>query len=1215
MDDNFGLHDVICDVMFYLLNNLQILSFLLLVRISVRTKTLAAKLLGKHTFIPMNCFLTILFLWYFSPAAHLYAQAHNGKNTLRNTSKNASNYPSQHVMPGRQDNDIIFHRLNTEQGLSQSNVYAITQDRIGFIWIATADGLSRYDGSSFKVFRRMAGDKTTLSDNFATCLATDHTGTLWIGTRDGGLNTFNHTTGRFAAFKNSPQSSAKSISSNNVTVLYCDKQGTLWVGTDNGLNRFDPVTGTFTVFLHAKDNPTSISNNEITAIVEDAKGNLWVGTEDGLNLCDRPSGTFRAVCRRSRTSPGLESTEISALAADGRGNLWVGTQFTGLYRIGVATERVEEHWKANAKTPFAEFSGGLFDNNIRTLYRTANDELWVGTASSGLYLLDPVRHSFTHYTYDPANNRSLSGNIIFAIHEDRSGAYWVGTFGNGLNVFHAQANVFLTTICNPQNPNDLLSNSIYALVEDHHGFVWIGTEQGLVRYNRRTREMLTMPYKSPHTNIPSPEFVRNIIEARDGRTLWLATDGGLQKFDPVTMRRTVYAGTLAKPDSTLKRRLQVLDARTIDQTFALHESRDGLIWVGTRGAGVKVFNPRTGNFVAHYLSDPAQPSLSHNFVRCIQEDSAGRTWFGTRGGGLSRFNPRTAEWKVFRHDDNAPNSLSHDAIFSLHFSADTLLWIGTQGGGLCCMDVRSEQFVAWKEEHGLANNVVYGVLEDRQGDLWLSTHQGLSRMTPPNVKHQANLPRTTDAAKAYTPFRNYNVNDGLQNNEFNAGAYCKGASGRLYFGGLQGFNDFYPDSVRVNSYIPPIVLTGFRRFGEEVRLEREISVIDTLSLSYRDNVFSLEFSALSFIQSDENRFKYMLEGFDTKWISSGARHEARYTNLSGGTYTFRVKASNNDGVWNEIGKTLVIKVEPPLWEKWWFRMLLVCIFGFIGVFTYRARVRIIERRAKELEREVALRTTELRESNERLHGANEEIQRQISLLDEQTREIEVANATLQEKNLELEEERRTSEGLILNVLPPPIARRLRAGEERIADGFESVTVMFADIVGFTQLATKHTPHEVVEILNTVFSAFDIFSERYRLEKIKTIGDAYMIVGGVPEPIDDHTAAIADMALEMLQTLDILRYSLKIPLEVRIGVHTGPVVAGIIGQKKFSYDLWGDTVNTASRMESHGEASRIHCTREIFLLLKDRYDFSPPRFIEVKGKGIMETYFLLGKKKN
>jgi class 3 adenylate cyclase len=544
------------------------------------------------------------------------------------------------------------------------------------------------------------------------------------------------------------------------------------------------------------------------------------------------------------------------------------------------------------------------------------------------------------------------------------------------------------------------------------------------------------------------------------------------------------------------------------------------------------------------------------------------------------------------------------------------------------MDVRAERFESWKEEHGLANNVVYGILEDRHGDLWLSTHYGVSRMSPPlpprevaagarfaepERKLRQPAPHALRANHPKATFRNYNVNDGLQNNEFNAGAYCEGAGGRLYFGGLQGFNDFYADSVRINAYIPPVALTGFRRFGEEVRLERDISLLDTLLISYKDNFFSLGFAALSFIQSDENRFMYKLEGIEKQWVQAGARHEDRYTNVPGGVYTFHVKASNNDGVWNETGRAPVIVVTPPLWERWEFRVLAACVLIAAALLVYRSRMRRMQKFAESLQKEVQARTAELRESNERLHNANEEIQRQIALLDEQTREIEMANAALQEKNIELEKERRTSESLILNVLPQSIAARLRSGEARIADAFDSVTVLFADIVGFTELAAKRSPGEVVEILNSVFSAFDIFSERYGLEKIKTIGDAYMIVGGAPEPINDHQGAIADMALEMLETLNILRYTLNVPLQVRIGVHTGPVVAGIIGQKKFSYDLWGDTVNTASRMESHGETGKIHCSAAVYEALRDRYEFSPPRSIEVKGKGAMLTYFLLGKK--
>lgn len=1178
----------------------------------------------RSLYCPIGIVLLLLLLGGFPLFPAAYAQ-----NLPQTTSKKSAAFAPVALAPTalasedylRRDNDIVFKRLNTEQGLSQSNVYGIVQDYVGFIWIATADGLNRYDGTSFKVYKRIPSDKTSLSDNYASCLLEDRLGTLWVGTRDGGLNKFDRTNGTFTAWKHNP-ADKNSLSSNYVKTLFQDKRGMIWVGTENGLNRFDPQSGINTTLRHTSTDGKTLGANVINSIAEDHEGNIWVATDDGIDIISAQTGECLFKQPQERYIAGMNSYDINAVLVDVNGDVWLGTGTTGLYRVSPRERKVIRHFPGNgvvsargSQIPAA--SGLLRSNDVIALRLDSKQQLWICTGGGGLQLYNRANETFVQYYYDPSNGRSLSGNIVYAFCEDRSGASWVGTFGNGLNVFHGQANVFQTTLCFPQKPNDLLSNAVYALLEDRTGTLWVGTQEGLLRLKQPLRKVEPIPAPKALQEKIRPKavstFVRHIAEARDG-TIWLATDDGLQSLNPKTLKRTVWSGTIVPTDSSSGRALRGFDQQLIEQTFVTLESHDGLIWVGTRGAGLKVFHPGTNRFVAHYVKQDGQPSLGHNFVRALKEDAQGRIWIGTRGGGLSRFNPRTGEWKTYRHDDANPNSLSHDAIFSLHFANDSVLWIGTQGGGVCRMNTRTEEFTAWKEEHGLANNVVYAVLEDSRGDLWMSTHQGLSRMTPPSVGSAGAKQPIADAAKAYTPFRNYDVNDGLQNNEFNAGAYCKGTSGRLYFGGLQGFSEFYPDSVRVNSFIPPIVLTGVRRFGEEVQLQRDISLLDTLVVSYKDNVFSLEFAALSFVQSDENRFKYTLEGFDTKWMSAGKRLEARYTNLPGGTYIFRVKACNNDGIWNEVGKRLIIKVEPPFWEEWWFRIILGTAFGIIGVIAYQGRMKMMKRRAADLEREVQLRTLELRESNERLQGANEEIQRQITLLDEQTREIEVANATLQEKNLELEEERRTSEGLILNVLPPSIARRLRAGEDRIADGFDAVTVMFADIVGFTELAAQQSPHDVVEILNTVFSAFDIFSERYGLEKIKTIGDAYMIVGGVPEPMPNHASAIAEMAMEMLHTLEILRYTMNIPLEVRIGVHTGPVVAGIIGQKKFSYDLWGDTVNTASRMESHGETGKIHCSREVFAMLREEYDFEGPRTLDVKGKGTMETYFLVGKKK-
>jgi ligand-binding sensor domain-containing protein/class 3 adenylate cyclase len=1105
--------------------------------------------------------------------------------------------------------NITFQHISVEQGLSQANVYAILQDRTGFIWVATADGLNRYDGATFKVFRRIAGDKTALSDDFAVSLFEDSKGILWIGTRDGGINRFNAVSETFTQFKHDA-ANPRSLSNNFVRAIVEDKQGRLWLGTENGLNCFDTQSGIFTAFYGETPSQTStntkvitepramLAGSNISALCTDERGKLWVGTINGLTHFDPITAqTLTSLHHNPRNPNTLSGDDIRSMLYQQGGTLWVGTFTHGLNRLSTQSLAVERFSEETAS------QHGLAASDICTIATDVQRNVWIGSQNNGLYVFNRTSRTFTNYRYDPTNLRGLSGNIIFALYQDRTGAFWVGTFGNGLNIFSQASRIFRGYVCDVQNPNNVRANAVYAVCEDKRGTVWLGTEDGLVRLNRATGETTRFVNlnQDPAQSRTKSIFVRCILESKADGMLWLATSNGLFKFDPVTTRFTSYS-RVARPAQRGNISPLSIEIPSLDNLFTIAESANGNLWIGTLGAGILRFDPRKGSFTAQYTTQ--NTPLTNNIVRAICEDAKGMLWIGTRGGGLNRFNPSEARtdkaWKAYRHDENNPKTLSQDAIFSLRFDHAGVLWIGTQGGGLCRFDEASETFTAWKEEQGLANNVVYGIVEDRTGAFWMSTHQGLSRFTP--------------NSNVITKFRNYNWRDGLQNNEFNAGAYSLGRSGRLYFGSIQGLNEFYADSLRENPYIPPIVITSFKRFGEEVRMERSITDLDTLRLSYKDNFFSLEFAALSFIQADENRFKYMLEGFDAQWINGGTRHEVRYTNLSGGEYIFHIKASNNDGVWNTQGRTLRIIVTPPFWETWWFRTSVV-LAGILLLFTgYRARVRLVEGRAVELEEQVAKRTVELRESYDHLQSANEEIQRQIELLDEQTRETEMANSALQEKNLEIEDERKKTDALLLNVLPPTIAARLKAGESTIAEHFDNVTVLFADIVGFTELAAAQPAKEVVAILNTVFSAFDIFSERYNLEKIKTIGDAYMIVGGVPKPLENHAESVADMALEILQTLEILRYTMHIDLQVRIGINTGSVVAGIIGQKKFSYDLWGDTVNTASRMESHGETGKIHCTEAVYALLKDSFAFEERGETDIKGKGVMKTYFLTARLK-
>jgi class 3 adenylate cyclase len=377
--------------------------------------------------------------------------------------------------------------------------------------------------------------------------------------------------------------------------------------------------------------------------------------------------------------------------------------------------------------------------------------------------------------------------------------------------------------------------------------------------------------------------------------------------------------------------------------------------------------------------------------------------------------------------------------------------------------------------------------------------------------------------------------------------------------------------------------------------------------------FEFHYTATSLLAPERMKFKYLLDGYDKEWVDASTRRTAYYTNLPRGRqYVFRVKACNNDGVWNEVGASAMLYLVPYFWETWLFYGLCGMLLLSSGLGAYWLRVRQLQNRSKALEIVVENRTSELRD-------ANIEISRQMEIQTEQAREIELANSSLQEANAALSdshtalnEAHERSELLLLNVLPEPIAERLKAGERTIADHFDSVSVLFADVVGFTKLSSRTTPEGLVSLLDRLFSNFDRLAEQFGLEKIKTIGDAYMVVGGLPIPTDDHLERVALFALALLPLVNEMADEFEIRgLAMRIGIHTGEVVAGVIGKKKFTYDIWGDTVNTASRMESHGEAGKIHVSEEVYDALKEKFVFEERGEMEVKGKGVMRTFFLTG----
>jgi signal transduction histidine kinase/ligand-binding sensor domain-containing protein/AraC-like DNA-binding protein/ActR/RegA family two-component response regulator len=779
---------------------------------------------------------------------------------------------------------VAFRHLTIADGLSQNAVASIVQDRRGFMWFGTKDGLNRYDGYQFVVFHHDPFDSTSISDSEITALFEDSRGELWVGTRGGGVDRFDRGRERFHHVRGGPGTS--------ITAIAEDSTGAIWVGSSTqGLFRLTPNRTTDSVsverFVHSPSDPSSVSGDRVAAVLVDRRGVLWVGTERGLDRRE-PSNDGRVAFAHYTSSSAppfaLIDSSVTSLLEDSRGRVWVGS-IPGISVLDSSRAGVQ-HYYHRYRTYRYGWGKAL------NLVEDRSGRLWMSTASE-LMRFDPTTGVFEYFRHDAQNPQSINSDLPTAVYRDRSDVIWVATNGFGLNVHDPKANRFQTFRRPDGRPSRMAGFSVYTIFEDRTGAVWI--DAGLLyRWNRATGELRSFEASSSKPDLFGNTGVWAIVEDPPG-LFWAATYRGLYRYDVATGNSRLYRHNPA--DST------TLPEQVV---FDVFRDRDGVIWGATENFFVRLRDPDRGRFDRWRLKD--RPTSSQWIFPSITQDSSGGLWLGS-DQGLARFDPRTGTFRHYRHDPRVAASLSHDAIRTILADPQQpsrYLWIGTAGGGLNRLDIDSGTFQHFTERDGLPNNVVYGVLADARGHLWLSTNKGLSRFDP-----------------ATKQFRNYDADDGLQSNEFNSGAAFKSRSGEMFFGGIYGLNYFRPEGIQDNPNAPNVAITAFRRGNryESVRdtgtvLRAAISESDTLRLSHRDAVLTFEFAALEYSAPAKNRYAYRMVGFNDDWIESGAVRAATYTNLPPGHYRFQVRASNNDGVWNERGTSIVILISPPWWRTW-----------------------------------------------------------------------------------------------------------------------------------------------------------------------------------------------------------------------------------------------------------------------------------------------------------
>ncbi len=834
-----------------------------------------------------------------------------------------------------------FENISVEEGLSQSAVLCISQDYLGFMWFGTQDGLNRYDGNKFTVYRNDPADKNSICYNHIRCIYEDKNLNLWVGT-DKGLSRYNRENDTFKNYRSNPHDE-KSLSNDQIRSICEDELGNLWIGTyEGGLDKYSAEENNFVNYRNDKNDPSSLSDNRINVIYPGAGNKLWIGTNGGgLNLFDTENKIFHRIILTEKFPENRPKDKINAICTDLKGNLYIGSNF-GLF-VRKESESDFTHFFRDNHDP-----ASISDNLISCILEDSSGNIWVGTREYGLNLFNPGKNEFTHYKNEKNNSSSISYDSIYSLIEDRSGIIWVGTFGNGLDKFNIHKKRIRHYFCEEGNQNSLSSNIIYNLCEDKDGIIWIGTrDNGFNRFDRKKNEFTRYIYDADNPDSISDVTVNFILEGEDDN-LWLSTNNGLNKFNRDTKKIKHFFN-----NSSDKK------AIGLNTIFSMAKGTEGIIWLCTIGGGLIKFDTLKENFIA-YRKDPENVfSIGSDRIRSIFIENEDTIWLGTMNEGLDRFDVREGKFYHYRNNPEDPSSISGDDILPVQMDSAGNIWVGTIGNGLNKLDKDRKSFQRYNVKDGLPNDTVIGILEDDSRYLWISTNYGLSRFDP-----------VTET------FKNYDARDGFQSNEYNQWSYLKLKSGELAFGGVNGFNIFSPGDITDNSFIPPVLITSFQIFNRPVLvsengsvLKKSVTLENEITLSYKDSVFSFEFASLDFNIPTKNQYAYKMEGFDKDWVYSGNRRFVTYTNLNHGEYLFRVKGSNNDGIWNEEGVTLKIKITPPFWKTLWFKGIGVLAIAGAAGSIYQNKLQKIKKE-KQAQTEFTKRLIDVQEKD-RKRIANE----------------------------------------------------------------------------------------------------------------------------------------------------------------------------------------------------------------------------------------------------
>ncbi|WP_276363798.1 hybrid sensor histidine kinase/response regulator [Daejeonella sp. H1SJ63] len=860
-----------------------------------------------------------------------------------------------------------MNSISSSNDISQNSILDIHKDKFGFIWFATQDGLNKYDGFKFEIFKHSESTKGTLPSNHIQTIAEDKDGNLWLGTRTAGLSKYQRSDKKFKNFSHDSKDK-NSLSNNKINKVLIDHAGLIWIGTSRGLNIYDEKTKIFIKHFHDPADSTSLISSKIISIYEDSNHNIWVGTDKGLNLLNRKTNKWlRFTCKKE---------------------------------------------KNNDK------------NYAFTIIEDNKKQIWTGT-SKGLNLVNKESRSFTYYAVEPDKNSSLSINPVYALAKSQNDKLWVGT-NTSLQQFDINTKKIIAvsdnSIVEDLSPND----GVYSLEEDKSGILWIGTSsQSVIKYDRNLTYFPA--YKYSATKTPSAtNIIRGISEDNKGN-LYLATDAGLEYFDRSTEKYKTYKhvssdqGSLASNYTssvlvngqntgvwvgTSSNGLDFLDLKrgkfkhyragnnpenlNTNHIYSLIEDRNGNIWIGTDGGGVNVLNPKNGIFRKYLHSKNKPESISDNSIQSIFEDSRGNIWIAGYSNGISIYDPVK---QTFSRLNTANSKLSSNVVSVIYEDRSGNIWIGTMERGLNKYNLKTKNFTVYNEDNKLINNTINYITEDKQGAIWLSTNKGIVRIDP-----------------FKEIFKNFSYYNGIKSLEFNLASGIKLKNGEIALGGINGFNIINPGNIKFNYNKPPIAFTTLEVLNKKVKvgsadspLKESLLIAKEISLKYSQSVFTISYAALDYTISENNSYAYKLEGFDEQWNFVGTDRKATYTNLDPGTYIFRVKAANENNIWNNEGISLKVIIEPPYWMTWWFRSIIILVIIIFIYLYFRYMMHNISIQKSELEKLVAERTSEITKQSINVQNLNFELQKQTNILKKQKHQEQ--QARLLAENLKMEAEK------------------------------------------------------------------------------------------------------------------------------------------------------------------------------------------------------------------